>query len=222
MSLQFRNETGCGKKVCEVENYEVPSTIYPWSTQHPNYVKTPKMRSTANNKKATNDDFLHVQSNSSYNHKELYQVGDKPEKTQSDSIKIRYDTGSVDNNLGPTDELLEVSIQKNEAKGSNSDERGFKTANHQWRKQGNYANIKLVSKMATNTANMPASETETYQPLEQEAGLKQMEEGGYMKEVGMKAKPPNWSCLQHMDNTSEVGNDCAMNNKRNSESETVI
>ena len=48
-----------------------------------------------------------------------------------------------------------------------------------------------------------------------------MEEGGYMKEVGMKAKPPNWSCLQHMDNTSEVGDDCAMNNKRNSESETI-
>ena len=75
--------------------------------------------------------------------------------------------------------------------------------------------------MATNTANMPASETETYQPLEQEAGLKQMEEGGYLKEVGMKAKPPNRSCLQHMDNTSEVGNDCAMDNEGEAESKTI-
>ena len=75
--------------------------------------------------------------------------------------------------------------------------------------------------MATNTANMPASETETYQPREQKAGLKQMEEGGYMKEVGMKAKPPNRSCLQHMDNTSEVGNDCANNNDWNMISETI-
>ena len=75
--------------------------------------------------------------------------------------------------------------------------------------------------MATKTASMPMSETETYQPLEQEAGLKQTEEGGYLKEVGMKAKPPNWSCLQHMDSTSDVGNDCAMTSKRNPESETI-
>ena len=81
--------------------------------------------------------------------------------------------------------------------------------------------MKLVRKMATKTASMPMSETETYQPLEQEAGLKQMEEGGYMKEVGMKAKPPNQSCLQQIYSTSEVGNDCAMDNESKTESKTI-
>ena len=86
VSLQFRNEIG--------------------SMQHPNYVKTPNIRSTSNKEKATSDDFWYVQSNPSYNHKELYQVGDKPEQTLSDSMKIRYDTGSVDDNLDPTGGLL--------------------------------------------------------------------------------------------------------------------
>ena len=80
--------------------------------------------------------------------------------------------------------------------------------------------MELVNKVATKTANMPMSETETYQPLKQEAGLKQMKKGGYVKEVGMKKKPPNWSCLQHIDNTSEVGNDCASNNRE--EGNTMI
>ena len=191
------------------------------SSQNANYVETPNVLSTSIKKKAASDELLYVQSNPSCNQNELFQVGDKPEQTLSKSMKMLYDAESVDSDLGTTDELLEVSIQKNEAKGFNIDERGFKTANHQWRKQGNDANIKLVSKMATNTANMPASKTETYQPLDNEARWKQMEKGGYMKEVGMKEKPPNRSCLQHMDNTSEVGNDCAMDNKRNSESKTI-
>ena len=184
-------------------------------------VETPNVLSTSITKKATSDDLLYVQSNPSYNQNELFQVGDKPEQTLSKSMKMLYDTGSVDSDLGTTDELLEVSIQKNEAKGFNIDERGFKTANHQWRKQGNYAKIKLVSKMATNTAKMPASETETYQPREQKAGFKQMEEGGDMKEVGMKAKPPNRSCLQQIYSTSEVGNDCAMNNESKTEIKSI-
>ena len=75
--------------------------------------------------------------------------------------------------------------------------------------------------MATKTASMPMSETETYHSLEQEEALKRMEDGGYMKEVGMKTKPPNWSCLQHMDNTSEVDNDCASNKDGNRMSETI-
>ena len=109
---------------------------------------------------------------------------------------------------------------KDEDKGFNSDERGFKTANHQGKKQEKYMDMELVNKMATKTANMPMSETETYQPLKQEAGLKQMKKGGYVKEVGMKKKPPRWSCLQHIDNTSEVGNDCASNNRE--EGNTMI
>lgn len=191
------------------------------SSQNANYIEPPNVPSTSIKEKAVCDDLLYVQSNLSYDHNELFQLGDKPEQTLRNSMQLRYDTESVDSDLGTTDELLEGFIQKNEAKGFNIDKRGFKTANHQWRKQRNYTNIKLVRKMATNTANMPASETETYQPLDKEARLKQMEEGGYTKEVGMKAKPPNQSCLQYRDNTSEVGNDCAMDNKRNSESKTI-
>ena len=146
-----------------------------------------------------------MQRNSNYNHKELFQVGKNPKQTMSDSIKLRDD-------LDQTDGLLKVSMWKDEDKRFNSDERGFKTANHQWKKQEKYTDMELVNKMATKTANMPMSETETYQPLKQEAGLKQMKKGGYVKEVGMKKKPPNWSCLLHIDNTSEVGNDCASNN----------
>lgn len=135
-------------------------------------------------------------------------------------MTIRDDTGSVNDDLDQTDGLLEVSMWKDEDKGFNSNERGFETANHQLEKQ-EYRDMKLVSKMATKTANMPMSETETYQPLKQEAGLKQMEKGGYVKEVGMKKKPPNWSCLQHIDNTSKVGNDCASNNEGNTMTETI-